>query len=121
EGKRRSEPAVDASAKSLDRFEVYTKYRDFKMFHPAQARLVKTSGSARTRSARCSHQHPFWETTTSAITRHRSQSLRPHRYLPVSPPRNPLISGQRQSIFQERSQRGPYLRPALKWSPSLSA
>jgi len=41
EAKRRSEPAVDASAKSLDRFEDYTKYRDFKMFHPAQAIAFK--------------------------------------------------------------------------------
>ena len=28
---------------------------------------------------------------------------------------------QAAQAFQERSQRGPYLRPALKWSPSLSA
>ena len=33
EAKRHSEPTVDASAKALNRFEVYTKHRDFKMFH----------------------------------------------------------------------------------------
>jgi len=33
EAKRHSEPTVDAVAKALDRFEVDTKYRDFKSFH----------------------------------------------------------------------------------------
>src|SRR6266478_9892951 len=37
EAKRHSEPTVDASAKALDRFETYTKYRDFRMFHFEQA------------------------------------------------------------------------------------
>lgn len=31
------EPTVDAAAKALNRFEVYTKYRDFKRFHFKQA------------------------------------------------------------------------------------
>ncbi len=37
EAKRHSEPTLDASAKALDRFEVYTRYRDFKKFHFQQA------------------------------------------------------------------------------------
>lgn len=37
EAKRHSEPTVDAAAKALNRFEVYTKYRDFKAFHFEQA------------------------------------------------------------------------------------
>jgi integrase len=41
EAQRNSEPTVDASAKALDRFEVYTRYRDFKMFHPDQAVAFK--------------------------------------------------------------------------------
>lgn len=41
EAKRYSEPTVDAVAKALDRFEVDTKYRDFKTFHFAQAVAFK--------------------------------------------------------------------------------
>lgn len=41
EAKRYSEPTVDAVAKALDRFEVDTKYRDFKTFHLAQAIAFK--------------------------------------------------------------------------------
>jgi site-specific recombinase XerD len=37
EAKRHSEPTVDAAAKALNRFEVYTRYRDFKAFHFQQA------------------------------------------------------------------------------------
>src|ERR1019366_7547812 len=37
EAKRHSEPTVDASAKALNRFEIYTKHRDFKTFHLEQA------------------------------------------------------------------------------------
>lgn len=37
EAKRHSEPTVDAAAKAFNRFEVYTKYRDFKTFHFEQA------------------------------------------------------------------------------------
>ncbi len=33
EAKRQSEPTIDAAAKALDRFETYTKYRDFRAFH----------------------------------------------------------------------------------------
>lgn len=36
EAKRHSEATVDAAAKSLDRFEVYTRHRDFKAFHVNQ-------------------------------------------------------------------------------------
>ena len=44
ETKRHSEPTVptvDAAAKALDRFEVYTKHRDFKAFHYEQAVAFK--------------------------------------------------------------------------------
>jgi integrase/recombinase XerC len=41
EAMRQSEPTVDASAKALDRFEVYTKYRDFGAFHLEQAIAFK--------------------------------------------------------------------------------
>src|SRR5271165_6720045 len=41
EAKRHSEPTVDASAKALNRFEVYTKHRDFKTFHIEQAIAFK--------------------------------------------------------------------------------
>src|SRR5258708_14781183 len=37
EAKRQSEPTVDASAKALNRFEVYTTHRDFRAFHIEQA------------------------------------------------------------------------------------
>lgn len=41
EAKRHSEPTVDAVAKALDRFEVYTKHRGFKSFHFEQAVAFK--------------------------------------------------------------------------------
>jgi site-specific recombinase XerD len=41
EAQRHSEPTVDAAAKALNRFEVYTKYRDFKVFHFEQAIAFK--------------------------------------------------------------------------------
>jgi integrase len=41
EAKRHSEPTVDASAKALDRFEIYTKHRDFRAFHVEQAIAFK--------------------------------------------------------------------------------
>ena len=41
EAKRHSEPTVDAAAKALSRFEVYTKFRDFKAFHFEQAIAFK--------------------------------------------------------------------------------
>src|ERR1700733_13304998 len=41
EAKRHSEPTVDAAAKALNRFEVYTKYRDFKTLHTQQAIAFK--------------------------------------------------------------------------------
>ncbi len=37
EAKRQCEATVDTCAKALDRFETYTKHRDFKRFHPGQA------------------------------------------------------------------------------------
>lgn len=37
----RSEAHVDAASKALDRFEVYTRHRDFKAFHFEQARNFK--------------------------------------------------------------------------------
>jgi integrase len=41
EAKRHGEPTVDAAAKALNRFEQYTKYRDFKAFHFQQAIAFK--------------------------------------------------------------------------------
>src|SRR5208282_332465 len=41
EAHRHSEATVDAVAKALDRFEVYTKHRDFKAFHFEQAIAFK--------------------------------------------------------------------------------
>jgi integrase len=41
EAKHHSESTVDASAKALDRFELYTKYRDFRAFHVEQASAFK--------------------------------------------------------------------------------
>jgi site-specific recombinase XerD len=41
EAKRHSEHTVDAAAKALNRFEVYTGYRDFKAFHTEQAIAFK--------------------------------------------------------------------------------
>ena len=42
EAKRHSEPTIDVAAKALNRFEVYTKFRDFKTFqvHPTEAYFV---------------------------------------------------------------------------------
>jgi len=37
EARRYSESTVDAVAKALNRFEVYTRHRDFKAFHTEQA------------------------------------------------------------------------------------
>ena len=41
EAKRHSEPTVDAAAKALNRFEVYTRFWDFKTFHFNQAIAFK--------------------------------------------------------------------------------
>lgn len=41
EAKRHSEATVDAAAKALNRFEVYTRYRDFKKFHFEKAIAFK--------------------------------------------------------------------------------
>ncbi len=41
EAKRNSEPTVDAAAKALCRFEVYSKHRDFKTFRAEQAITFK--------------------------------------------------------------------------------
>ncbi len=41
EAKGHNESTVDAAAKALNRFEVYTKYRDFKAFHFQQAIAFK--------------------------------------------------------------------------------
>jgi hypothetical protein len=39
-----SEATLDAVAKALNRFETYTKFRDFKAFHIEQAKGFKASG-----------------------------------------------------------------------------
>ena len=41
EANRQCESSVDAVAKALNRFEVYTKHRDFKAFHYQQAVAFK--------------------------------------------------------------------------------
>jgi len=41
EAKRHSDPTVDAAAKALHRFEEYTKYKDFRVFHTEQAIAFK--------------------------------------------------------------------------------
>ena len=41
EAKRRGEPSVDAAAKALSRFELGTRFRAFKKFHPEQAVAFK--------------------------------------------------------------------------------
>jgi site-specific recombinase XerD len=41
EAKRYSEATVDAAAKALSRFELYTKHRDFRAFHVSQAIAFK--------------------------------------------------------------------------------
>src|SRR5437868_5827031 len=41
EAKRQSDATVDAAASALNRFEVYTKHRDFKLFHVDQATAFK--------------------------------------------------------------------------------
>ncbi|MFH0783218.1 MAG: tyrosine-type recombinase/integrase [Pseudomonadota bacterium] len=41
EAKRNSEATVDAAAKALSRFEIYTNYKDFKAFHRSQAIAFK--------------------------------------------------------------------------------
>lgn len=41
EAKRHSEPTIDAAAKALNRFEVHSKFRDFKTFHFEQAIAFK--------------------------------------------------------------------------------
>lgn len=41
EAKQHSEPTIDAAAKALNRFEVHTKFRDFKTFHIKQAVAFK--------------------------------------------------------------------------------
>src|SRR5262249_34687377 len=39
--KHQSEPTVDAAAKALDRFEISTNHRDFRLFHKNQAIAFK--------------------------------------------------------------------------------
>src|SRR5271155_4793926 len=51
EKKGRDEASLDAVAKAIDRFEKYSKHRDFKRFHVEQARAFKTH-LASTRNAR---------------------------------------------------------------------
>ena len=43
DAKRHSEPTVDAVAKALNRFEDYTRYRDFKVFRIERAVAFKKS------------------------------------------------------------------------------
>ena len=41
EAKRQNEASVDAVAKAISRFELYTKYRDFKAFHFESPRVYR--------------------------------------------------------------------------------
>ena len=41
-----SEPTLDAVAKAINRFETYTKFRDFKAFHIEQAKGFKATPCA---------------------------------------------------------------------------
>jgi len=43
EAKGFSEPTLDAVAKAINRFETYTRFRDFKAFHIEQAKEFKAS------------------------------------------------------------------------------
>ncbi len=43
EAKGYSEPTLDTVAKALNRFETYTKFRDFKAFHIEQAKSFKAN------------------------------------------------------------------------------
>ena len=43
EAKGFSEPTLDGIAKAMNRFETYTKFRDFKVFHIEQAKGFKAS------------------------------------------------------------------------------
>ena len=43
EAKGRNEASIDGVAKAIDRFETYTKFRDFKQFHIEQARGFKAN------------------------------------------------------------------------------
>ena len=42
EAKGRNEASIDGVAKALNRFETYTRFRDFKQFHIEQAKGFKT-------------------------------------------------------------------------------
>src|ERR1700733_1617338 len=44
--KGRDEASLDSVAKAIDRFEEHAKYRDFKKFHPEQARAFKAQLTA---------------------------------------------------------------------------
>lgn len=66
EAKRHNEATVDAVAKALDRFESYTKRRDFKAFHSEQAIAFKTHLSEQT--ARQSGQKLSKATLHAALT-----------------------------------------------------
>jgi site-specific recombinase XerD len=41
EAKGHAEASLDTVAQALDRFEKYTQFRDFKAFHPEQAKAFK--------------------------------------------------------------------------------
>ena len=50
EAKRHSESTVDATAKAIHRFEEYTRYRDFKVFHTERAVAFRSILPSRRRS-----------------------------------------------------------------------
>ena len=64
EAKRRGEPSVDAAAKALNRFEIHTRFRNFKAFHYEQAvafkRIWPTARCAQTAQRVIKIQDHFW-------------------------------------------------------------
>jgi integrase/recombinase XerD len=45
EAEGRNEASIDGVAKAIDRFETYTRFRDFKQFRPEQARRSAVASS----------------------------------------------------------------------------
>lgn len=67
EAKGFSEATLDAAAKALNRFETYTKFRDFKAFHIEQAKGFKASlaGQTSARTKDCLSKATLYATLTA--------------------------------------------------------
>jgi hypothetical protein len=90
EAKRHSEPTVDATAKALSRFEVYTGYRDFKAFHIQQAIAFKRhlaeqkgqqTGEKLSKATLCSRPSP--KSNASFSGWHGNQATSPGSSMPM--------------------------------------